>query len=82
MKEISANSFIWLFENHSEEELKYKLSKIKKNYILYQIKENKIINEYKSIKDAYEKTNIKHISDVVNGKRKTAGGYIWKRIFI
>jgi group I intron endonuclease len=37
-----------------------------------------IISEFPSIKEAFEITKIDHISDVCNGKRKTAGGYIWE----
>jgi outer membrane receptor for monomeric catechols len=37
-----------------------------------------IIAEYPSIKDAQKITHIEHISQVCNGKRKTAGGFIWK----
>lgn len=33
---------------------------------------------FSSIKDAHRKTGICHISQVCQGKRKTAGGYHWK----
>lgn len=33
---------------------------------------------YPSIKAAERQTNIRHIGECCNGKRKTAGGYIWK----
>ena len=36
------------------------------------------ISEYKSIMNAEEFTKIKHIGEVCKGKRKTAGGFIWK----
>jgi len=41
----------------------------------------KYINEYKSCIEAAQKTGLKngcHIGSCCNGKRKTAGGYIWK----
>jgi hypothetical protein len=36
------------------------------------------IAEYKSISDAERKNGISHISMCCSGKRKTAGGFIWK----
>lgn len=43
-------------------------------------KEGVKIAEFDSIKEAIKATNIHQISRVINGKRATAGGYIWKRI--
>lgn len=42
-------------------------------------KSGKFVADFESGLDAYDKTSICHIHDVCNGKRKTAGGYIWKR---
>lgn len=41
-----------------------------------------LVREYDSARDAYRMTGIsyQHISCVCNGKRKSAGGYIWKFI--
>lgn len=52
-----------------------------KNTIL-QIKENKIVNIFISIKDASEKTGINStgISMVASGKRKSSGGFQWKKM--
>lgn len=33
---------------------------------------------FSSVADAEEKTKIRHANDVANGKRKSAGGYLWK----
>ena len=43
-------------------------------------KTNNIINTFLTIKDAEKQLNlpIGNISKCINGKRKTAGGYIWK----
>ena len=42
---------------------------------------NEIIELYSSVQEAERKNNIKnHIGSVCSGKRKTAGGYIWKYI--
>jgi hypothetical protein len=43
-------------------------------------KENKFIKEYSSLTEAYEQTQIQRqdIGSVCLGKRKTAGGFIWK----
>ena len=38
----------------------------------------KLVCEYHSIADAKRKTKIYHIDQVLSGRRKTAGGYIWK----
>lgn len=45
-----------------------------------QIDSGKIINTFYSIYDAEQKTGIGHIYEVVQGKRRTAGGYEWKEI--
>ena len=41
------------------------------------IETNKI---YSSLAEAATKTNTRHISEVCNGRRKTAGGYHWRYI--
>ena len=47
---------------------------------VYQIdkKTNEIIKQWESGAEAYRILNIKHISCVCIGKRKTAGGFKWK----
>lgn len=37
-----------------------------------------LINVYASTFDAWRKTGIRHISEVVCGHRKSAGGYLWE----
>lgn len=37
-----------------------------------------IIAKYRSASHAFSETGISHVSDVCNGKRKYAGGYIWR----
>lgn len=39
---------------------------------------NNVVNEYISIAEAQRQTGIYHISCVMNGKRKQAGGYKWQ----
>lgn len=53
--------------------------KIRKKVIQYD-KENNIINEYNSLIEAEIKTGVRNgnISQCCKGKRKSAGGYIWK----
>lgn len=46
--------------------------------ILQMDKEGNIIADFSSVKEAKEKTGILHAYDVANGKRKSAGGYLWK----
>ncbi len=75
----SYSGFIWIYEKDDiDKVLKEKLKKIKRDYILKQVDlEDNIISEFSSIKEAEEKTKIKHISCVLNGRRKSAGGYKW-----
>ena len=40
---------------------------------------NRILSKYNSIKKAQNTLGIGHISSVINGKRKKAGGFKWKR---
>lgn len=40
--------------------------------------ENNLIHEWESVTQAEKTLHIQHISEVANGKRKTAGGYIFK----
>jgi hypothetical protein len=49
--------------------------------IIQQIKNNCIIAEFYGANEAYRKTGINqgHIIDCCNNKRKTAGGFIWKK---
>lgn len=46
---------------------------------IYQLENNNIIATFSSIKEAERLTGIKHISECINGKRLTAGGYTWKK---
>lgn len=39
-----------------------------------------IVATYPSISEAERKTGVFHIVDVINGKRKQAGGYYWKKV--
>ena len=51
-----------------------KLSKPVEQYTLDMV----FVAEYPSVMEAFRQTGIKHISCCCLGKRKTAGGYIWK----
>ena len=42
--------------------------------------DGKFIRSFDSIACAYRATGIRHISEVVNGKRKQSNGYIWKSL--
>lgn len=47
------------------------------------LKTNEILRTFPSIKEAKISLNIKtDIGSVCSGKRKQAGGYYWKKIFI
>ena len=51
---------------------KYKVGQYDKNGLL--------LNIYESELEALKKTKIRHINEATRGIRKTAGGYIWKRL--
>lgn len=51
--------------------------KIKKQVVQYN-DDMTIMQRYESITDAEKTTGIRHIGDCCKGKRKTAGGYLWK----
>lgn len=70
--------------NHKYKVLGYKNIKKygkdnKRSKLILQIKENKVIGEFWGAYEAKRNTGINnsHIIDCCNGKRKTAGGYIW-----
>ncbi len=55
---------------------------IKKNILQFD-KNNNYISKYSSLKEIQDKTKIHYpnISDCLHGRRKTAGGFIWKYEF-
>lgn len=44
--------------------------------------ENNIVKTFISVADAYRQTGISNISAVLNGKQKSAGGFLWRRCSI
>jgi hypothetical protein len=52
-------------------------NKLSKEVSQYDLKGN-LINTFGSIQEAKRQTKIIHISEACSGKRKTAGGFIWK----
>lgn len=75
----TAGGYIWKYKN--EEEIMKKISNQvyhnSKKIIQYDLQMN-MLKEYNSIAAAERENSICHIKDVLSGKRKTAGGYIWK----
>lgn len=77
----SAYKYIWRYKTPN---FPLKISSCTKQYrcvsVLQYNFQYVFIKEYKSLTDASQKTNINisHISDCIRGKRKTAGGYMWK----
>lgn len=71
-------------ELHKRENLSYetrkKISEAAYKKVIQLTKDGNIVAEFDAIKFAEESTGINHshISNVCKGKRKTAGGYIWK----
>lgn len=70
----------YLFGKPMRKELKEKLLKANYKPILMFDKKNNLIQQFKCIKDAETKLKINNsnISQCCRGKRKTAGGFIWK----
>ena len=62
------------------QEQKYNISKGHEKEIIQLDTNNVLLKIWSSAKDAEQQTKINrcHISEVCKGKRKTAGGYIWK----
>jgi len=72
----SAGGYLWSFDK--SDIISYK-SKVRKKCVQYDMDMN-FISEYKSHAEASRCTNISRslITQVCNGSKKTAGGYIWK----
>lgn len=53
------------------------------DYMICQYDKNGVeVNRFPNGRQAYKTTGIRHIADCYNGKRKTAGGFVWKRVSI
>lgn len=75
-----AGGFYWSYnKNHKIPTEKLQGNGKQKKISQYD-KNNKLLMEFNSIKEASEKTHINasNIGQVCSGKRKTAGGFIWK----
>lgn len=68
------------YGKHLSEKHKKNLSKALARKVYQFALTGELLNEYNSTKEAKEKTGIDngHISACCNGKRKTAGGFVWK----
>ena len=77
---LSAQKFIKLKGKLSKPVLQYSIKKTKESLFSNKFipKIDKLVNEYPSYAEAKRKTKISHLSCVCNGKRKHAGGFIWK----
>lgn len=79
----SSGGYLWCYkgqENLISEKVKANREKgVEKDVVQY-TRNMEFVAEYKSITDAANNTNLelKNISAVCRGKRKTCGGYIWK----
>lgn len=63
---------------HLSEETKEKLRHINTKTVLQYTKNGNYVNQYCSTQEAKAKTGASHIAECCNGKRKSAGGYLWK----
>lgn len=79
-----AGQFIWKYKTNKKIQKKIKKyinnSCFKEKKRVLQINKNFIVNEFESLNQASKitKINISSILEVCNGKRKQAGGFIWK----
>lgn len=60
------------------QDTKNKLSKANGRPVIQFKKTGEYVAEYHSANDAMRKTGIRHINTCANGKRKSAGGYVWR----
>ena len=70
----------YLYGKHLSEETKQKMSIVKKKSVAQYDKNENLIKIWDCMKQASEELGINnsHISDCCRGKRKSAGGFIWK----
>lgn len=74
-----ANGYMWSYSNNITNYIKPKTHNPTPKRVIQINKDNlQVIKIFNSISIATEETNIKNISYACNGKRKTAGGYIWR----
>ena len=72
----------WRYDNGDRSDIepynsRHSCPKRRKAVLQYDLQGN-FIRRYDSVFEAISAENIKHISSCCSGKRKTAGGYIWK----
>ena len=74
-KHYSKNNIQWL--TWAENRYKQTMERKNRKGVVYQMIGDKIVNKFKSQREAVIKTGISqgNMSEVLNGKRKTAGGY-------
>lgn len=82
IEKIKAQGYYWCFDDgidHISDILKQPKGGEKKykKVIQYDLNGN-YIAKYNSVKEATSSTKASHIGDVCNGKRKSAGGFLWK----
>lgn len=69
----------WASAKHAED--KHRIGLLTKELLGHRVlqitKTGQVIKEFISINEAGRQTGIKHISEACNGRRKTAGGYVW-----
>lgn len=71
----TAYGYIWRYEDTIKNEISLISAQAKK--VLQMDKQYNIINKYNSLSETQKVASIGNISECCNGKRKTAGGYIW-----
>ena len=71
----TAYGFIWRYDNTLNDNLSLVSAQAKR--VMQMDKEYNIIAIFNSMSEAERITGINNISNCCNGKRKTAGGYIW-----
>lgn len=70
----------WASEKHKEDKqiCGQRAKDLLGKRVVQKTKKGAIVNEFISVNEAFRETHIRHISEVCNGKRKTAGGYVWQ----
>lgn len=71
----TAYGYVWRYEDTIDNKISLTSAQAKK--VIQMDKQYNIVNKYNSLSDAQKVTNLGNISECCNGRRKTAGGYIW-----
>ena len=62
--------------NYNKDQLEYKIQQLTKDNVL--VEEHNCVTEFEICREDIKKQA--HISECINGKRKSAYGFVWRRV--